>query len=78
MNLQKREILVTNIKSTIDKYLEYCNEENTPYVCKLKNTKGGVENIHNFILKCMFDKQMEMGESLSNLERYLDPNYLTD
>jgi len=78
MTNTEKNNLVESIKLNINKYLDFCNEKNTPYVCKLKNQKDGYETIHNYILKCVFDKNMLVPESLSSLERYLDPNFITD
>ena len=78
MNTIDKEIIVTKVKSQVKNYLDYCNDSNTPYICDLKNKKGGVEKIENFILKCVFENNYEIGESLSLLERYLDPNFVTD
>ena len=73
-----KEIMVTKIKSMVKDYLDFCNESNTPYICKLKNKKGGRETIEKFVLKCVFENKYHVAEALSVYERILDPNYLTD
>ena len=78
MDIKTKELIVNKIKIQIDEYLEFCDEKNTPFICKLKNEKNGVQKIHNFVLKYVFEEKADVPTGLTVFERILNPLYVTD
>lgn len=71
--------LVFDLKMTINEYLDRCDESNTPFICKLvSEDKNNKEQIEEFVLTLVFKNGMTIGQALSEQERVLDPNYITD
>lgn len=77
MNVEEKEQLVNNIIQITEKYLEYCNEKRTPFVCELKNKKGGVDKIKQFVLnRCLNTQDMPVGRAIQEMEKTLNPIYV--
>ena len=79
MNLIKEsEQLISEYKKIISKYLEYCDEKRTPYVCALRQTKEGYKEIEDFVLESVCMGGNTAGYAIMEKERQLNPNYITD
>ena len=74
MEAKEKQKLIDDCIYLIDEYLKFCNEKSTPYVCKLKDTEGGVEQIKNYVINRMMAGK-PVGEAIMELERQLDPIY---
>ncbi len=74
----KSEQVILELKMVIKEYMDYCNEKNTPYVCKLKQTKEGYKAIEDFIINMVIQTDKSVSEAIVEKERILNPNYLTD
>lgn len=67
------------LEALVEKYLkDICTEKYSPFVCELKTTKEGIEDIKDFVLKEMVLNNMTIGEALREREKILDPNFLGD
>ena len=74
----KSKAVILELKMVIKEYMDFCNEKNTPYVCKLKNTQEGYKAIEDFIIQSILETDMSVSEAIVQKERILNPNYLTD
>lgn len=74
------QMLFDKIRLMTDVYLnEICKGKATPYICDLKDTKDGREEIHQFVLNCAFNyDDFSIGEALMEMERTLNPNMIND
>ena len=74
---EKKEIFAEARRCIREAIDEFCNEDDSPYVCKLASTEKGYAIVEQFILQ-----RMAVGDSIFqaiNLkERILDPNRLVD
>jgi len=79
-NTQNEERMAFKIKleGMIKKYLEMCNESNTPYLCKHIQTQEGYDEVVEFCVKMFIVNQTSIGDALVQKENILNPNYLTD
>ena len=76
MNREEKEKIKKDLLQTTEKYLEYCNEKRTPFVCELKNKKGGVDKIKKHVLHmCLNYADMPVGRAIQDLEKTLNPYY---
>jgi uracil phosphoribosyltransferase len=73
--ISKKEKLVKSAKEILHKYLKYCDEKHTPYVCKLNKEPNGAKQIEVFVLDRMLNTGNPVGECIMTLERILDPVY---
>ena len=48
MDKLDKKTIIDKCLRYVDKYLEYCDEASTPFVCALKSEKGGVDKIKKF------------------------------
>ena len=78
MEENKKEEIMIRLKKLIKENLEFCDEEATPYICKLKDSESGYEEIETFVIKCFFETDLSVSEALTMKENELNPNYLTD
>ena len=62
------------IRSFVDRF---CNENDSFYVCKLKETKKGYKSIEDFVLRRM-SKGDTISQAINLKERLLDPNRIVD
>jgi len=78
MNIDNKKYIIDEAKRTIKAFIdEFCNENDSFYVCKLASTEKGYKEVEQFILQ-----RMSLGDTIDqavNLkEQILDPNRLVD
>ncbi len=56
---------------------DFCNDDDSPYVCKLASTKIGYDELEQFVLYRM-SKGDSIDQAVQLKERILDPNRLAD
>ena len=79
MDEKRKEKLMVGLKENIRQYLDlFCTADNTPYICKLKQTQKGYKEIQDFVFEAFFKTDMTINEALVEKENMLNPNYLTD
>jgi|7_EtaG_2_1085326.scaffolds.fasta_scaffold272069_2 hypothetical protein len=76
--IKKYSATIVRCKKILEKYLKYCNEKRTPYLCALKETKEGYKEIEDFVLQATIKGHNSVGEAIMDYERQLNPNYITD
>ena len=77
-SIEKKENLIQNVKNVLAKYLKYCNEKRTPYVCNLKSTPEGYKKVEDFVLRVTIKGGNKVGFAIMEMERQLNPNYIVD
>lgn len=75
---KRNEILMMELKMLIRENLNFCNYENTPNICSLKETEEGYKEIEDFCIKAFFETEMNVSEALVMKENLLNPNYIID
>jgi len=76
MTDKDKKALIDKTYKYVDKYLEFCDEKRTPYVCGLKNKTGGIDQIKSFVLNRMLSTpNKSVGSAIMDLEKQLDPVY---
>tara|TARA_R110000803_G_scaffold152490_2_gene217537 strand:- start:1015 stop:1275 length:261 start_codon:yes stop_codon:yes gene_type:complete len=78
MEENKKQEIMIRLNKLIAGNLEFCDEESTPYICNLKQSKSGHKEIEEFVIKCFFETKLSVSEALTMKENELNPNYLTD
>lgn len=78
MKLKEKEAIIFDAKNVIAIYLKECNEELTPYVCKMQSTKNGYKEIEEFVLKLVFYSDHTVGSAIMVKENQLNPNSIND
>lgn len=78
MDIQEKRELFDRAKKTIAAYLKDCDADTTPYVCKMKDTKQGYEELEQFILNLMCIESYTVGQAIMIKERQLNPSLLND
>lgn len=78
MDIDNKKYIINEAKRTIRAFIdEFCNENDSFYVCKLASTESGYKQVEQFILQ-----RMALGDTIDqavNLkEQILDPNRLVD
>jgi len=76
--IERSERAIQNCKDILAKYLEFCNEERTPYVCNLKSTPQGYKEVEDFVIKVTIRGGNKVGFAIMEMERHLDPNYIIE
>lgn len=76
--IQENEKLIQEVKDMLAKYLKFCNEKRTPYVCQLKSTPQGYKEVEDFVLKVSIRGGNKVGFAIMEMERQLNPNYIID
>jgi len=78
MGTLNKEAVISEAKILIKDFLDkYCNENDSPFVCDYIKTKGGYDEVEQFILRRM-TKGDAVSEAVMLKERLLDPNRLVD
>ena len=77
---QEIEIIFNEIKIYTNLYLdEICKGKATPYICELKDTKEGRDEIHQFVINCLSNyTDFSIADALMEMERGLNPNMIND
>jgi hypothetical protein len=78
MDIESKKYVINEAKRQIKAFIdEFCNENDSFYVCQMASTKKGYEQVEQFVLQ-----RMALGDTIAqaiNLkERILDPNRLVD
>jgi len=76
--IDRSKKVIQGVKDILAKYLEFCNEKRTPYVCRLKSTPQGYKQIEDFVLKVAIRGKNKVGYAIMQMERQLDPNYIIE
>lgn len=76
--IKRNEKLIEELKSAIKEFLDFCNEKRTPYICSLKQTKEGYEEIENFVIKGVVRQGLGISEAFLTYEKMLNPNTYID
>ena len=77
-DIERNEKLIGRVKRVLAEYLEVCNEERTPYICKLKETPQGYKVVEDFVIKVVIKGGNNVGFAIMEMERQLNPNYIID
>lgn len=72
------EWLLVQLKALIGEQMKICNSEYKPYLCRLKETPQGYEEIENFCIRAFFETNMDVSEALTAKEQLLNPNYIIE
>ena len=70
--------IIQETKDLLAQFLKYCNEERTPYVCKLKSTPEGYKKVEDFVLRVCFGGGNKVSFAIMELERQLNPNNILE
>ena len=54
MEENKKQEITIRLNKLIAENLNFCDEESTPYICNLKQSKSGYKEIEKFVIKCFF------------------------
>ena len=74
----EKKMIIENAKKMIRSFVDrFCNENDSFYVCKLKETKEGYKSIEDFVLRRM-SKGDTISQAINLKERLLDPNRIVD
>ena len=74
----EKKMIIENAKKMIRSFVDrFCNENDSFYVCKLKETKEGYKSIEDFVLIRM-SKGDTISQAINLKERLLDPNRIVD
>ena len=76
--LKRNKKLIEDLKFAIKEFLDFCNEKRTPYICSLKQTKEGYEEIENFVIKAVVRQGLGISEAFITYEKMLNPNTYID
>mgnify|MGYP003628986282 CR=1 FL=1 len=76
MDKLDKKTIIDKCLRYVDKYLEYCDEASTPFVCALKSEKGGVDKIKKFVLNRAIQTGFPVGKCIMDMERTLNPEYV--
>jgi hypothetical protein len=75
---EQRQAFLLELKQMISNYLQMCDGESHPYVCKLIETPEGYEAIEEFCVRMFILHQTSIGDAINIKERTLNPNYIKD
>jgi len=76
---KNKEDLIKETKSLVDIYLkELCNSDRTPYLCELRDSMDGLNQIYNHIIKVCSTLNITISDALYDYEINLDPNRNND
>lgn len=76
--LQRNKKAFNDIKLGLKQLLDFCDEDRTPYVCALKQTKEGYDEIERFVLNGVVRQGLGISEALITYEKMLNPNAYVD
>jgi hypothetical protein len=76
--LERNQRAIDGIKSRLAEFLEYCDDDRTPYVCKARQTKEGYAMIEEYVLKSVVYNDKGIMEAVMNYETLLNPNGYID
>lgn len=78
MEQMEKNIVIENAKKMIRSFVDrFCNENDSFYVCRLKETEEGYKNLEQFVLRRM-SKGDTISQAINLKERLLDPNRIVD
>ena len=76
--LERNRRAIESIKTAIADFLQYCDSDRTPYLCKAKETKEGYAMIEEYVLKAVVYNNRDITEAIMNYETLLNPNGYID
>jgi len=76
-NKQSYKDLVENVKIMANKELEYCDPNNTPYMCKMISTNQGKKQVISQILDYCGKQGLTISQAITKVEQLLNPNSLS-
>jgi len=65
--------LIDQVKQAADAELKFCDEIDTPYVCRMISTSEGKQKIVNLIVEYVGKNGMTIGEAINYIERENNP-----
>jgi hypothetical protein len=75
---ENKEWLLAKLKALIAEQVKMCNRDYKPYLCKLKETQEGYQEIENFCIRAFFETDMDVSDALTLKEQLLNPNYIIE
>lgn len=69
---------LARLNELIDIELDSCNKLDWPYVCHMKESKDGKEEIRKMIIEQCKASGISVGQALDRIERAYNPNRMED
>ena len=67
---------IEKLKKCIAENFEYCNQEDTPYLCSQLSTKEGYDQMMQLVVDLVVGDAMTINDAMSQVERTFNINRL--